>query len=192
MASTRGRRSLGQLTVIGTNANAGRTVARLLTVTLRQSDPSGWDRAVDVINDDEEYAHAGDLLARDHGLTVVEAGADIDNALWQRAVDDADKVIVAVSAAGGGPAAAAALLDTMVQSGYEQAVQSALTVILLPVNRLGLTRGHEDVDAIRERFASRTHDVSVAPFDLRSTAASRNAWRRIVDTINHAPRASTG
>ena len=175
--------SMHQITVVCRNANAGRAVSRLLTITLQHADVAAWDRAADMIRADSDFSHAGDMLARDQALTVIDAGPDVRAAPWERAVDAADQLVVAVNAAGTGPAEAVALIDALGRSRHADLARRAVTVVLLPVSRLGLTRGHEDVAAIRRRFTERCHAVFLAPFDLRPTAASRNVWREIAETV---------
>lgn len=180
---TRDALSIRQVTVVCRNENAGRAVSRLLTITLQHSDPAAWDRAAGTIRAEADFAHAGDLLARDQALTVIDAGRDVRSASWQRAVDVADQLIVAVSAAGTGPAEAVALFDALARTRHAETARRAVTVVLLPVSRLGLTRGHEDVAAIRGHFTGRCRAVFLAPFDLRATLASRNVWREIASVV---------
>jgi hypothetical protein len=175
----RGSMLMRQVTVVCRNANAGRAVARLLTITLQHDDPEAWARAAGKIRSESDFAHAGDLLARDQALTVIDAGPDVRAMAWERAVDAADHLIVAVNAAGSGPAEAAALA----KSKHADLATHAVTVVLMPVSRWGLTRGHEDVAAIRDHFTQRSHAVFLAPFDLRPTSASRNVWREIAETV---------
>ena len=114
---------------------------------------------------------------------MIDAGADVRAMAWERAVEAADHLIVAVNAAGSGPAEAAALLDALAKSKHADLATHAVTVVLMPVSRWGLTRGHEDVAAIRDHFTQRSHAVFLAPFDLRPTSASRNVWREIAETV---------
>ncbi len=179
----RGSMLMRQVTVVCRNANAGRAVARLLTITLQHEDPEAWARAAGKIRSESDFAHAGDLLARDQALTVIDAGPDVRAMAWERAVEAADHLIVAVNAAGSGPAEAAALLDALAKSKHADLATHAVTVVLMPVSRWGLTRGHEDVAAIRDHFTQRSHAVFLAPFDLRPTSASRNVWREIAETV---------
>jgi hypothetical protein len=128
-------------------------------------------------------ARIGGLVARllaealDHehhvGGLVRDAGADVEAPAWQPAVNWADQIILAVDAVGLGPSKAARLLD-------RTGLHGAMTVVMLPPPRRGLSRGHEDISAIRAHFAERTRSVSFVPNDAQPTTASIAAWQRIV------------
>jgi hypothetical protein len=123
-----------------------------------------------------------DALDRDHraGAAVSDAGSIVGTPAWTTAVDSADRFVLAVDAVGTGPAEAASLLDQVARAGQGIQIDNAVTVVLLPPARRGLSRGHEDVGAIREHFQRRTRAVLFAPNDHRLTTASQAAWRRIV------------
>jgi hypothetical protein len=117
-------------------------------------------------------------LDRDHqaGATVSDAGSIVGAPAWTAAVDSADQLILAVDAVGTGPAEAANLLD-------QARVRIAMTIVLLPPPRRGLSRGHEDIGAIRAHFERRTHAVLFVPNEPRSTKTSDAAWQRIVAAL---------
>jgi hypothetical protein len=168
-----------RLTVVGRNSNAGRAVARLLSVTLLHPEPDAWVRAAGTIQADAQAFETGERLTHEHGLAVVDAGSDVRTRAWWDALEGTDRLIVAVNGAGTGPAEALAMLDAFERSAYADLARDAVTVILLPVSRFGLTRGHEDVGTIRQSFEERTAMVCIAPFDIRPTSTTRTAWQKI-------------
>ena len=120
-------------------------------------------------------------LDHDHrlGTTVSDAGAVVGAPAWTSAVDAADRLILAVDAVGTGPVEAAGLLDRI----SPELARDAVTVVLLPPPRRGLSRGHEDIGAIRAHFQRRTHTVLFVPNDPTPTPASLAAWARVVDAL---------
>ncbi len=158
------------IAVISGNARTGRTVATLLAAAVE--DPA-------------------------HPIAVSDAGPIVNAPAWPIAVEAADQIVVAVDAVGLGPAEAAGVLDAIAQTPFANRIPGAVTVVLLPPARRGLSRGHENIGAIREFFRSRTRAVFFAPAttaphaalapgapvdpDEPSTVrAERIAWQRIV------------
>ncbi len=111
------------------------------------------------------------------GALVLDAGVDVGAPAWRTAVGGADRLVLAVDAVGNGPAKAAKLLD-------RTGVRKATTVVMLPPARRGLSRGHEDIGAIRAHFEERTGIVLFVPNDPQPTIASLAAWRRIVNELS--------
>jgi hypothetical protein len=120
-------------------------------------------------------------LDHDHhlGTTVSDAGSVVGVPAWNSAVDAADRLILAVDAVGTGPVEAAGLLDRI----SAELARNAVTVVLLPPPRRGLSRGHEDIGAIRAHFQQRTHAVLFVPNDPTPTPASLAAWARVVAAL---------
>ncbi len=116
-----------------------------------------------------DHEHRADAL-------VLDAGADLGAPAWHTAVNEADQVILAVDAVGGGPATAARMLE-------RTGMRDAMAVVMLPPARRGLSRGHEDIGAIRAHFEGRTTSVLFVPNDPQPTIASLAAWRRIIDEL---------
>lgn len=140
------------IAVIAGTARAGRLVAKLLA---------------DELDRDERDA------------TVSDAGSVVGAPAWTTAVGTADQLVLAVDAVGTGPAEAANLIDRPAPTDRGQ-IRQAITIVLLPPARRGLSRGHEDIGAIREHFQRRTRAVVFVPHDPKPTAASQVGWGRIV------------
>jgi hypothetical protein len=146
----------GRIAVISGTASAGRSVAKLLAAALDRD--------------------------RQGSVTVSDAGSVIDAPAWTTAVVSATQIVLAVDAVGTGPAEAARTLDRIEHAGNDR-LTSVMTVVLLPPPRRGLSRGHEDIGAIRAHFAKRTRAVLFVPNNPHETAASQAAWARVVATV---------
>jgi hypothetical protein len=166
-----------RIAVISGNARTGRTVAALLAAAV--------DNPLQLV-------------------AVSDAGPIVNAPAWPIAVEAADQIVVAVDAVGLGPAEAAGALDAISQTSFANRIPGAVTVVLLPPSRRGLSRGHENIGAIREYFRSRTRAVFFAPAttqphaalaqgeatDVAEVSAARTeriAWQRIVAELNRPP-----
>ncbi|HEY2792174.1 MAG TPA: hypothetical protein VGJ28_07465 [Micromonosporaceae bacterium] len=113
------------------------------------------------------------------GTAVSDAGPTIGSPAWTSALDLADEIVLAVDAVGTGPVEAKRLLDRLAPDDFRQAV----TVVLLPPPRRGLSRGHEDIGAIREHFGKRTRAVLFVPNDPNPTPTTTAAWERVLEAL---------
>lgn len=127
----------------------------------------------------DAYAQRGETR-----YLISDAGTDTASPIWQTAVAEADRIVVAVDAAGPASTAALATLDEIGAAGRADMLRAAITVVLLPPARRGLNRGHEDVTALRGAFGSRTADVIFAPYTAHASAAVTAAWEHIAAALD--------
>ncbi len=155
----------------------------------------------DVLASDES-ATAGEMLTanafrairevvdRFYKLIIVDTGNNVRAENWQAAIDATDQLVVTMSARGDSAETAARMLDHLEQTGRDQLVRQAVSVIAMPASRKGV-----DLPAIQRHFAARTRAVLVAPYEplLDSgepirygmiTHSSRTAWLRIAASIS--------
>jgi hypothetical protein len=156
-----------RIAVVSGGGRAGRLVASLLATAL--DDPRD-----------------------EHRAAIYDAGTVVGAPAWVAAVTGADQLVVAVDAVGPGPAEALTMLAALSRTHSHENIDAAITVVLLPPARRGLSRGHEDIATIREHFLRRTRAVFFAANDAQPTKASRAAWQRIAEELARRPRRSSG
>lgn len=190
----------------------GRTVRDLLRDLDRFADGNGrigevaayvraQDGAMFDVLASDEAATAGEMLTgrafrdiravvgRFYKLILVDTGNNVRAENWQAAVDATDQLVVTMSARNDSAETAARLLDHLEQTGREELVRRAVTVVTMPPYR-------KDADprAIERHFAQRCRIVLRVPYDrhldsgapVRYAAlapASRRAWLRVAAAV---------
>jgi len=135
------------------------------------------------------FADLREVVSRFYKLIIVDTGNNVRAENWQAAIDQTDQLIVTMSARGDSAETAARMLDHLEQTGRDQLVRQAVSVISMPASRKGL-----DLPAIQQHFTARTRAVLIAPYEplLDSgepiryhglSSRSRTAWLRIASAV---------
>jgi len=125
----------------------------------------------DVLSSDES-ATAGEMLtsaafgeireivSRFYKLIVVDTGNNVRAHNWQSSMDATDQLVVTMSARNDSAETAARALDHLEQTGRQDLVRRAVTVVSMPAHRKDL-----DLPAVQRHFAARTRQVLLAPYE---------------------------
>ncbi|WP_425304432.1 chromosome partitioning protein [Stackebrandtia albiflava] len=135
------------------------------------------------------FADIREVVSRFYKLIVVDTGNNVRAANWQSAMDATDQLVVTMSARNDSAETAARMLDHLEQSGRQQLVRQAVTVVSMPAHRKDL-----DLPAVQRHFSARTRAVLLAPYEklLDSgepirygmlSPASREAWLKIAAAV---------
>jgi MinD-like ATPase involved in chromosome partitioning or flagellar assembly len=106
------------------------------------------------------FADIREVVSRFYKLIIVDTGNNVRAENWQAAIDATDQLVITMSARGDSAETAARMLDHLDQTGRDQLVRQAVTVVAMPASRKGL-----DLPAIQRHFAARTRQVLVAPYE---------------------------
>lgn len=135
------------------------------------------------------FAEIREVVSRFYKLIIVDTGNNVRAENWQAAIDATDQLVVTMSARGDSAETAARMLDHLEQTGRDQLVREAVSVVAMPASRKGL-----DLPAIQRHFAARTRRVLVAPYERlldsgepirygEISQSSRDAWLKIAAAI---------
>jgi MinD-like ATPase involved in chromosome partitioning or flagellar assembly len=135
------------------------------------------------------FADIREVVSRFYKLIIVDTGNNVRAENWQAAIDATDQLVVTMSARGDSAETAARMLDHLEQTGRDQLVRQAVTVVSMPASRKGV-----DLPAIQRHFAARTRQVLVAPSERllvsgepirygELTQESKDAWLKIAAAI---------
>jgi len=138
------------------------------------------------------FADIREVVSRFYKLIIVDTGNNVRAENWQAAIDATDQLVVTMSARGDSAETAARMLDHLEQTGREQLVRQAVSVVTMPASKKGV-----DLPAIQRHFAARTRQVIVAPYERlldsgepirygEITQDSRDAWLKIAAAIAEA------
>ncbi|MDQ1659004.1 MAG: hypothetical protein QOD41_4087 [Cryptosporangiaceae bacterium] len=135
------------------------------------------------------FADIREVVSRFYKLIIVDTGNNVRAENWQAAIDATDQLVVTMSARGDSAETAARMLDHLEQTGRDQLVRQAVTVVSMPASRKEL-----DLPAIQRHFAARTRQVLVAPYEQlldsgepirygEITQDSKDCWLKIAAAI---------
>jgi MinD-like ATPase involved in chromosome partitioning or flagellar assembly len=135
------------------------------------------------------FADIREVVSRFYKLIIVDTGNNVRAENWQAAIDATDQLVVTMSARGDSAETAARMLDHLEQTGRDQLVRQAVSVVAMPASRKGV-----DLPAIQRHFAARTRQVLEAPYERlldsgepirygEITQDSRDAWLRIAAAV---------
>jgi MinD-like ATPase involved in chromosome partitioning or flagellar assembly len=135
------------------------------------------------------FADIREVVSRFYKLIIVDTGNNVRAENWQAAIDATDQLVVTMSARGDSAETAARMLDHLEQTGRDQLVRQAVTVVSMPASRKEL-----DLPAIQRHFAARTRQVLVAPYERlldsgepirygEITQDSKDCWLKIAAAI---------
>jgi MinD-like ATPase involved in chromosome partitioning or flagellar assembly len=137
----------------------------------------------------QAFRNLREVVSRFYKLIIVDTGNNVRAENWQAAIEATDQLVVPMSARGDSAETAARMLDHLEQTGRNELVRRAVSVISLPAHTKGT-----DLAAIRNHFAARTRAVLVAPYEplLDSgepiryeeiSQKSREAWLTIAAAV---------
>ncbi|MEV0647735.1 chromosome partitioning protein [Phytomonospora sp. NPDC050363] len=155
----------------------------------------------DVLSSDES-ATAGEMLtsaafgeireivSRFYKLIVVDTGNNVRAHNWQSSMDATDQLVVTMSARNDSAETAARALDHLEQTGRQDLVRRAVTVVSMPAHRKDL-----DLPAVQRHFAARTRQVLLAPYEklldsgepiryAMLSQATKDAWLKIAAAVS--------
>ncbi len=135
------------------------------------------------------FADIREVVSRFYKLIIVDTGNNVRAENWQAAIDATDQLVVTMSARGDSAETAARMLDHLEQTGRDQLVRQAVTVVSMPASRKGV-----DLPAIQRHFAARTRQVLIAPYERLLDSGepirygelsqdSRDSWLKIAASI---------
>ncbi len=108
----------------------------------------------------QAFADIREVVSRFYKLIIVDTGNNVRAENWQASIDATDQLVVTMSARGDSAETAARMLDHLEQTGRDQLVRQAITVVSMPASRKDM-----DLPAIQRHFAARTRQVLVAPYE---------------------------
>jgi MinD-like ATPase involved in chromosome partitioning or flagellar assembly len=135
------------------------------------------------------FADIREVVSRFYKLIIVDTGNNVRAENWQASIDATDQLVVTMSARGDSAETAARMLDHLEQTGRDQLVRQAVTVVTMPASSKGV-----DLPAIQRHFAARTRQVIVAPYERLLDSGepirygelsqdSKDAWLKIAAAI---------
>lgn len=136
------------------------------------------------------FGEIREIVSRFYKLIVVDTGNNVRAHNWQSAMDATDQLVVTMSARNDSAETAARALDHLEQTGRQDLVRRAVTVVSMPAHRKDL-----DLPAVQRHFAARTRLVLLAPYErlLDSgepirygllSQATRDAWLKIASAVS--------
>ncbi|GLZ77310.1 hypothetical protein Afil01_21170 [Actinorhabdospora filicis] len=136
------------------------------------------------------FGEIREIVSRFYKLIVVDTGNNVRAHNWQSAMDATDQLVVTMSARNDSAETAARALDHLEQTGRQDLVRRAVTVVSMPAHRKDL-----DLPAVQRHFAARTRQVLLAPYErlLDSgepirygllSQATRDAWLKIAAAVS--------
>ncbi|GIG67925.1 MinD/ParA family ATP-binding protein [Phytomonospora endophytica] len=136
------------------------------------------------------FGEIREIVSRFYKLIVVDTGNNVRAHNWQSSMDATDQLVVTMSARNDSAETAARALDHLEQTGRQDLVRRAVTVVSMPAHRKDL-----DLPAVQRHFAARTRQVLLAPYEklLDSgepirygmlSQATKDAWLKIAAAVS--------